>query len=279
MRDNSRLRAAAVEALWRNPLVGLAVYDPEQGVLKDANNAFLDLLDSRFRTKKTLGAPIEHFFPEFDLSGLREVFQRVLASGVGFHAENLRLTRSQLGATNIACSVLPMFQVAAGAASVAAAGGGQAPGAAAMGAGNAAVAAGAAGGHAGAAGGEEPTEYRALLLVATEHKAQLPAPEQMSLLDNHTRHALGLQYRLSAREIDIVSECLQGKKNRQIAQDLHIGISTVKRHLESAYRKMGITSSRSLPLSILRVVQRMGQAPAEIDLGAVAGSGRSQAAA
>ncbi|MGH9491839.1 MAG: helix-turn-helix domain-containing protein, partial [Terriglobales bacterium] len=110
-----------------------------------------------------------------------------------------------------------------------------------------------------------------------ERKSQLPKPEQMNLLDNHTRQALARQYHLSAREIDIVSECLQGKKNRQIALDLHIGISTVKRHLESAYRKMGISSSRSLPLSILQVARSLGEAPAEIEVSGPA-SLRSQAA-
>ncbi|MGH9479396.1 MAG: LuxR C-terminal-related transcriptional regulator, partial [Terriglobales bacterium] len=59
-------------------------------------------------------------------------------------------------------------------------------------------------------------------------------------------------------------------KNRQIAQDLHIGISTVKRHLESAYRKMGISSSRSLPIAILNVLRSLSAAPPELSVSAVA---------
>ncbi|MGH9533552.1 MAG: LuxR C-terminal-related transcriptional regulator [Terriglobales bacterium] len=226
MRENGKLRTLVLDSLWRNPVVGLAIYDAAQQSLKDANGAFLELLDSRLRTKKTLGMPMEQCLPEFDLSGLRSICERVLQTGIAYHTESLRLQRSQLGSTTVSCSILPVVT------------------------------------------GEEhePGESHLLLLVATERKSQLPKPEQMNLLDNHTRQALARQFHLSAREIDIVSECLQGKKNRQIATDLHIGISTVKRHLESAYRKMGISSSRSLPLSILQVVRSLGEAPAEISV-------------
>ncbi len=236
MRENGKLRSLVLESLWRNPVVGLAIYDAAQQKLKDANGAFLELLDSRLRTKKTLGMPMDQCLPDFDLSGLRTICERVLQTGIAYHTESLRLQRSQLGATTISCSILPAMGEEA-----------------------------------------EAGESRLLLLVATERKSQLPKPEQMNLLDNHTRQALARQFHLSAREIDIVSECLQGKKNRQIATDLHIGISTVKRHLESAYRKMGISSSRSLPLSILQVVRSLGEAPAEIEV-LNSASQRSQAA-
>lgn len=236
MRENGKLRSLVLESLWRNPVVGLAIYDAAQQTLKDANGAFLELLDSRLRTKKTLGMPMDQCLTDFDLSGLRTICERVLQTGIAYHTESLRLQRSQLGATTVSCSILPVLGEEA-----------------------------------------EAGESRLLLLVATERKSQLPKPEQMNLLDNHTRQALARQFHLSAREIDIVSECLQGKKNRQIAMDLHIGISTVKRHLESAYRKMGISSSRSLPLSILQVVRSLGEAPAEIEI-LNAASQRSQAA-
>ena len=236
MRENGKLRSLVLESLWRNPVVVLAIYDAAQQKLKDANGAFLELLDSRLRTKKTLGMPMDQCLPDFDLSGLRTICERVLQTGIAYHTESLRLQRSQLGATTISCSILPAM------------------------------------GEEAEGGGA-----RLLLLVATERKSQLPKPEQMNLLDNHTRQALARQFHLSAREIDIVSECLQGKKNRQIATDLHIGISTVKRHLESAYRKMGISSSRSLPLSILQVVRSLGEAPAEIEV-LNSASQRSQAA-
>jgi len=225
MRENSKLRGAVVETLWKNPVIGLAIYDAELGTLKDANNAFLDLLDSRFRTKKTLGMMLEQCLPDFELSGLKELFQRTLGSGLPVHHDSVRLHRSHMAAILVACTVLPMS--------------GEGP-----------------------AQGAVP---RHLLLMACERRSEMPVEEGLTLIDNQTRHALAQHFRLSAREIDIVAECLQGKKNRQIAHDLHIGISTVKRHLESAYRKMGISSSRSLPLSILSVMRLLGNSgPVEL---------------
>ncbi len=235
MRENSKLRTMVLDTLWKNPVVGLAIYDAEQGTLKDANTAFLNLLDGRFRTKKTLGSPIEQCLTDFELTGLRDLFRKSLSNGAAFHSDAVRLRRSQGGESRLSCSILPLqldFETAA-----------------------------------------LPT---ALLLVATEVRSEVPVGDPAHLIDTHTRHALARQFHLSAREIDIVSECLQGKKNRQIAADLHIGISTVKRHLESAYRKMGISSSRSLPLSILSVIRNMGgETPLEV---AVNGTQRSQAA-
>ncbi|MGH9477626.1 MAG: helix-turn-helix transcriptional regulator, partial [Terriglobales bacterium] len=215
MRDNSKLRNAVLETLWKSSLVGLAIYDPSGGTLRDANGAFLDLLDTRYRTKKTLGTPLEQCLPEINLSGLREAFQHALASGMAVHADAVRFHRGPDQTLLVNCMLLPM----------------------------------------GAEGPAEGAAATALLLVASERKTELPGADQLNLVDMHTRQALARQFHLSAREIDIVGECLQGKKNRQIAQDLHIGISTVKRHLESAYRKMGISSSRSLPIAILNVLR------------------------
>lgn len=222
MRENSKLRNAVLEALWNNPVIGLGIYDGEAGTLKDANLAFLDLLDSRFRTKKTLGMSMEQCLPELGIAGLKDVFQRTLSTGLPFHSDLIRLNRPQMGPIQIAITVLALAS--------------------------------------------EAGSPRFLLLVASERKAEADLPLFWNLLDNQTRHALARHFHLSARELDIVAECLQGKKNRQIAEDLHIGISTVKRHLESAYRKMGITSSRSLPLSILAVLQQMAPAPDELNL-------------
>lgn len=226
MRENSRLRAAIWETLWRSSLLGLAIYDAESGTLKDANGAFLDLLDSRFRTKKTLGTPLEQCLPEMGLSGLDEAFRRSLATGMPMHADAVRFFRGAGVSLLVNCMLLPM----------------------------------------NADGPAEGQPCRSLLLVASERKTELPSSDHLNLVDIHTRHALGRQFHLSAREIDIVAECLQGKKNRQIANDLHIGISTVKRHLESAYRKMGISSSRSLPIAILNVLRTLTPAPPELSL-------------
>lgn len=230
MRENSKLRNAVLETLWKSSLVGLAIYDATGGTLRDANGAFLDLLDTRYRTKKTLGTALEQCLPEINLSGLQEAFRRALESGMAVHADAVRFHRGPGQTLLVNCMLLPM----------------------------------------GADGPADGAPATALLLVASERKTELPVAEQLNLVDVHTRQALARQFHLSAREIDIVGECLQGKKNRQIALDLHIGISTVKRHLESAYRKMGISSSRSLPIAILNVLRTLSPAPPELSVAATA---------
>ncbi len=227
MRENSKLRGAVLETLWKSSLVGLAVCDGQSGALRDANAAFLDLLDSRYRTKKTLGTPLEQCLPTLEPSGLQEAFRRSLATGMAVHADAVRFQRGNGASVAVNLILLPLAE-------------------------------------------DKPGDAAAplVLLVASERKTELPVSDSLNLVDAHTRQALGRQFHLSAREIDIVGECLQGKKNRQIAQDLHIGISTVKRHLESAYRKLGISSSRSLPIAILTVLRTLGPAPVEVSLGA-----------
>lgn len=262
MREHSRMRNQVLETLWHNAVLGLAVYDAETGLLKDANTAFLELLDARFRTKKTLGTPLEQCLPDVELNGLRDVLQRAASSGLACQLENLTIRRGAMTTITASCCVLPMLD---GLAEEFAAGG-RLPGAA-----EAPAAGGEGGGKQPSRAPVTPTRIglaslgavRWLLLVASERKAELPVTDRIELIDTHTRHALARRFHLSARELDIVSECLRGKKNRQIALDLHIGISTVKRHLESAYRKLGISSSRSLPLSILQVIRETTVMPTE----------------
>lgn len=247
MRENTKLRNSILETLWQSSLVGLAVYEASSGLLKDANAAFLDLLDSRFRTKKTLGTALEQCLPEIRMAGLEEAFRRALTTGLAVHVDAVRFHRGGGSSLLVNCILLPMSA-------------------------NGSVMAGA---------GEEPLPAApptALLIVASERKTDMPSSEALNLVDVHSRHALARQFHLSAREIDIVAECLQGKKNRQIAHDLHIGISTVKRHLESAYRKMGISSSRSLPIAILNVLRSISApAAAELAVTAAAAPAPSQA--
>lgn len=48
--------------------------------------------------------------------------------------------------------------------------------------------------------------------------------------------------RLTEREAEILRMMAAGKKNREIAQDLHIGVATVKTHSLSVFRKLGVAS-------------------------------------
>ena len=46
---------------------------------------------------------------------------------------------------------------------------------------------------------------------------------------------------LSARELEILTRICRGASNLEIAADLYLSINTVKSHIRSAYRRIGIT--------------------------------------
>jgi DNA-binding NarL/FixJ family response regulator len=46
---------------------------------------------------------------------------------------------------------------------------------------------------------------------------------------------------LTPRETEVLSHIASGKTNRQIAQQLHLSLSTVKRHLERILSKLGVS--------------------------------------
>ncbi len=47
---------------------------------------------------------------------------------------------------------------------------------------------------------------------------------------------------LTPREGDVLTFLIAGKSNREIAAELGLSISTVKAHLSSLYRKLGVSS-------------------------------------
>jgi DNA-binding NarL/FixJ family response regulator len=53
--------------------------------------------------------------------------------------------------------------------------------------------------------------------------------------------AAPLQKPLTPREAEILGHLAQGKTNRQIATELHVSLSTVKRHLEHILPKLGVS--------------------------------------
>ena len=53
--------------------------------------------------------------------------------------------------------------------------------------------------------------------------------------------AAPLQKPLTPRESEILGHLAQGKTNRQIATELHVSLSTVKRHLEHILPKLGVS--------------------------------------
>jgi len=58
--------------------------------------------------------------------------------------------------------------------------------------------------------------------------------------------ALGKRYALSARELDILKLMIDGKSYRQMEESLFISIHTVKSHVYSLYRKLGVKSRHQL---------------------------------
>jgi DNA-binding CsgD family transcriptional regulator len=63
-----------------------------------------------------------------------------------------------------------------------------------------------------------------------------PAGQQLNLLAN----------RLTAREQDIARLVMLGKSDKEIARHLQIAGTTVRTHLENAFRKVGASNRASL---------------------------------
>lgn len=53
-------------------------------------------------------------------------------------------------------------------------------------------------------------------------------------------------YELTARERLIIKHVLQGKRNKEIASDVHIGEQTVRNYISTIYSKLGVFDRRAL---------------------------------
>lgn len=62
---------------------------------------------------------------------------------------------------------------------------------------------------------------------------------------------------LSVREEEVAALLMQGKKNTEIAEELHISVRTVRTHLENIYRKRGINRRTQLPESLKKDTVRI----------------------
>ncbi len=60
---------------------------------------------------------------------------------------------------------------------------------------------------------------------------------------------------LSQRETEVLALVVKGKDNKSIAADMKIGISTVRRHLENIYLKLGVQSRTE---AIARSLEKLG---------------------
>jgi DNA-binding CsgD family transcriptional regulator len=82
----------------------------------------------------------------------------------------------------------------------------------------------------------EPSEAQYLLLLEEQKPSLL---NSLAILG------------LSQRETEVLAWVLQGKDNQLIATQLNIGISTVRKHLENIYRKLGVQSRTEASVSAL----------------------------
>ncbi len=73
------------------------------------------------------------------------------------------------------------------------------------------------------------------------HRGERVLPTQMSATAKFGRWP-GDQHGLSARESEVLALICQGLSNQQITEQAYIGINTVKTHIRSLYRKLGVTS-------------------------------------
>lgn len=70
---------------------------------------------------------------------------------------------------------------------------------------------------------------------------------------------------LTRSERRIAGLAAEGRRNREIAQELFVTIQTVEFHLRNAYRKLGITSRRELA-GALGLAQERGGLAARLDI-------------
>lgn len=68
------------------------------------------------------------------------------------------------------------------------------------------------------------------------------SPEATQILINQTRNPTPSQFNLSARELEVLAQMVEGLTNRQIAEALSISRSTVKFHVSSILAKLNVSS-------------------------------------
>ena len=75
--------------------------------------------------------------------------------------------------------------------------------------------------------------------------------------------ATPLQKPLTPRETEILGHLARGETNRQIAAELHVSLSTVKRHLEHILPKLGVSDRTQAAVRAVEMGLRPGLRPPE----------------
>ena len=71
------------------------------------------------------------------------------------------------------------------------------------------------------------------------------------LLSQQDWRRIAKDLHLSARELQVVQEIFDGKKLSAIAQEMHLGIGTVKTYCQRIYHKLHVHDQRELALVVL----------------------------
>jgi DNA-binding NarL/FixJ family response regulator len=93
----------------------------------------------------------------------------------------------------------------------------------------------------GTLSGESPVDQELVMRLVrrlAEEADPPPRPQAESLAGEREEPAPGS---LTSRELDVLRSLSTGKTNRQIAEDLHLSLSTEKRHLERIIAKLGVS--------------------------------------
>jgi DNA-binding NarL/FixJ family response regulator len=67
------------------------------------------------------------------------------------------------------------------------------------------------------------------------------APSASSSIASEERPALTLAHRLTPREIEVLRRVARGRNNQQIASELLVSVSTVKKHMRQIVSKLGVS--------------------------------------
>jgi two-component system, NarL family, response regulator LiaR len=79
--------------------------------------------------------------------------------------------------------------------------------------------------------------------IRTAHRGDpILAPEATRMLIQATRKPQKIDYKLSVREIDVLTLLIDGRNNPQIGEQLFISRSTVKFHVSSILGKLGVSN-------------------------------------
>jgi DNA-binding NarL/FixJ family response regulator len=89
--------------------------------------------------------------------------------------------------------------------------------------------------------GESPINQELAMRVLRRLSVERASEEELLHEPSVENREMVLAESLTARELDVLGLLCAGKTNREISQDLHVSLSTVKGHLERLIAKLGVS--------------------------------------